>query len=289
MDSINATDIYLKDLGFSTRVIDEGRGPVVLLLHGNPDNADEWNNLIRLLQKDFRCIAPDLPGYGRTGKTFELPASYDYTAKSQAAFVDSVLAHLNIKDPVIIVVHDIGGMMGVPWAAQNIAKVRAMIYTNTVVFPYKWFTAALRWGNESFTGKLAAHLSMSVIGLNKGSLFRKIFARQHPQLNKTELDRFVNDFALNPVAKSTSLREFRKITKTEFYDGFDRMRKAIADTVPTTIIWGQGDPYIADSFASQIGASKITFLPNIGHWVPILAAEAIAKEIRLCRDGQIKS
>jgi len=39
--------------GLTVRTIDEGRGPTALLLHGNPDNADEWKPLIRDLRRDF--------------------------------------------------------------------------------------------------------------------------------------------------------------------------------------------------------------------------------------------
>jgi len=60
--------------GVSVRTIDEGHGPLLLLLHGNPDNADEWRTLIGLLKSKFRCIAPDLPGYGYPGRTYPLPA-----------------------------------------------------------------------------------------------------------------------------------------------------------------------------------------------------------------------
>ena len=91
----------------------------------------------------------------------------------------------------------------------------------------------------------------------------------------------MTDFALNPIAKDTSLREFRKVTKDEFYDGFDLMRRAIADSVPTTLLWGRSDPYIADEYAEIIGAKKTIFLPGVGHWVPIIAADSIAAEIRL--------
>jgi len=277
---MSTNNIYINGLGLITRVIDEGKGPTVLLLHGNPDNADEWRNLIDLLKDDFRCIAPDLPGYGRTGGSFALPDNFDYSAQSQVKFVDAILQQLNISGPVTLVVHDIGGMMGVPWAAQNINRLHGMIYTNTVVFPYKWFDTAYRWGSESFTGKLLARFSMLAIGLSGGNLFRKIFAKQHPQLSTAELDRFVADFALNPIAKATSLREFRKITKNEFFEGFGQMRKTIAAAAPTLTIWGRNDPYIADNFAETIASARTIYLPNVGHWVPILAADVIAKEIR---------
>jgi pimeloyl-ACP methyl ester carboxylesterase len=103
----------------SVRLIEAGSGPTVLLLHGNPDNADEWNPLIALLQDDFRCLAPDLPGYGRRGRSYALPVQYHYTRDEQVAFVDAVLDQVGIEGKITLVLHDIGGIMGVPWAARN--------------------------------------------------------------------------------------------------------------------------------------------------------------------------
>src|SRR6266849_279328 len=106
--------------GVQVRVLEEGSGPILLLLHGNPDNADEWKNLINLLKGSFRCIAPDLPGYGRRNSTYPLPESFDYSVEAQVKFVDALLAQFYIPDKITLVVHDIGGFMGVPWAARNI-------------------------------------------------------------------------------------------------------------------------------------------------------------------------
>ena len=58
--------------------------------------------MIDLLRKDFRCIAPDLPGYGRRHKTFRLPQDFDYPRKSQVAFVDDVLKALKVDGPVTL-------------------------------------------------------------------------------------------------------------------------------------------------------------------------------------------
>src|ERR1041385_2482375 len=98
--------------GIRVRTIDEGQGQTVLLLHGNPDNADEWRTLIALLKGQFRCLAPDLPGYGRQGGSYALPAHYRYTREEQIAFVDALLAALEIQGKITLVVHDIGGIMG---------------------------------------------------------------------------------------------------------------------------------------------------------------------------------
>jgi haloalkane dehalogenase len=100
--------------GVRVRVIDAGSGPTVLLLHGNPDNADEWRPLIARLRADFHCLAPDLPGYGRRGRSEPLPARYRYTREEQVAFVESLLDQLGIQGTITLVVHDIGGIMGIP-------------------------------------------------------------------------------------------------------------------------------------------------------------------------------
>ncbi|MEP7287933.1 MAG: alpha/beta hydrolase, partial [Chloroflexota bacterium] len=267
--------------GLRVRTLDDGNGPILLLLHGNPDNADEWKPLIELLRDNFRCIAPDLPGYGRQDSTYPLPASYDYSREVQISFVDDLLAQLNIPGKITLVVHDIGGIMGVPWAARHVDKLDAMIYTNTVVFPkHKWFNLAYRWGNDSSTGRPIANLSMAALGWFQGALFRRIFSRQNPQLPTLELDRFVTDFALNPIAQQTSLCEFRQITKFSFFDGYDVFLKTISDSVPTVALWGEGDPYIPTHSPEELLAQKTIVLPKVGHWVPIIAADVLAQNIR---------
>lgn len=267
--------------GIRTRTLDEGEGPVLLLLHGNPDNADEWKPLIQLLKSDFRCIAPDLPGYGRRGHTYPLPEDFDYSIKAQTGFIQALLTFLTIQEKITLVVHDIGGIMGIPWAAQHLNRLNAMVYTNTVAYPnFKWFDTAYRWGNESPSGRKIAHLSMNVIGWFHGWIFKALFTKQNPQLTSRQIERFIEDFALNPIAKDTSLCEFRQITKPDFFNGYDQMLKAISGSVPTLTIWGKDDPYVSDHFAKDLLAQKTLVLEGIGHWVPIVAADVMASEIR---------
>src|SRR5437867_6338399 len=77
---IESRTLDLAELGIRTRVLDAGQGPVVLMLHGNPDNADEWAQLIARLAGSHRCIAPDFPGYGQSP---EPPPSFSYSLADQ--------------------------------------------------------------------------------------------------------------------------------------------------------------------------------------------------------------
>jgi haloalkane dehalogenase len=55
--------------------IDEGSGPTLLLLHGNPTWAFLYRNIVKGLTDRFRCIALDYPGFGLS----TAPAGYDFT------------------------------------------------------------------------------------------------------------------------------------------------------------------------------------------------------------------
>jgi pimeloyl-ACP methyl ester carboxylesterase len=267
--------------GIRVRLIEAGSGPTVLLLHGNPDNADEWLPLMAQLAPDFRCLAPDLPGYGRRGSTYALPPEYHYSQEQQVAFVDALLDQVGIHGDITLALHDIGGIMSIPWAARNTDRLHAVIYTNTVAYPgFRWFDLAYRWGRDGPAGRGLARASMAALAWSHGQLFRRVFSRQHPQLSPSEIERFVEHFALNPIAKATTLREFRSITRADFFDGYDRMLQAISASAPTLAVWGEGDPYVPDRFASQLFARETITLPKVGHWAPIVAADALAEHIR---------
>src|SRR5262249_52749161 len=129
MDDIEERAVLIEQLGIRTRVLTAGDGPPVVMLHGNPDNADEWRPLITRLAASFRCIAPDFPGYGRSPRP---PASFSYSLVDQQRFLDLVLDQLNVTERVIVVVHDTGGMVGTAWTAANLDRVRGFVVTNTV-------------------------------------------------------------------------------------------------------------------------------------------------------------
>jgi pimeloyl-ACP methyl ester carboxylesterase len=57
----------------NVHLVEEGSGPPILFLHGNPDSADMWRAVIVSLREQFRCLAPDLPGFGRSSA----PADFD--------------------------------------------------------------------------------------------------------------------------------------------------------------------------------------------------------------------
>ncbi|MEN8198268.1 MAG: alpha/beta fold hydrolase, partial [Pseudomonadota bacterium] len=67
--------------------IDEGAGPVVLFLHGNPTSSYLWRNVIpHVVAAGYRAVAPDLIGMGSSGKP-----KIEYTFGEHAAYLDAFI------------------------------------------------------------------------------------------------------------------------------------------------------------------------------------------------------
>jgi haloalkane dehalogenase len=275
---IEARSIDLAELGIQTRVLEAGKGPTVLLLHGNPDNAEEWSLVIERLSASYRCIAPDFPGYGNSP---EPPTSFSYSLADQMRFVDAVLQAMHVTEPVILVVHDTGGMVGTAWAAANLDRIKGMVITNTVAFDgFPWFAIARQWGDTTHYGRLRSWLGMAALGLRGGALFKRIFARQCPQLDEAQLERFALSFARNRDAKRTTLRQFRQFMRPGFFRDFAAMRERILASRPCRVIWGDNDRFIPVRYAHAFGCNQVTIVPDAGHWIALTAPDALAREVK---------
>jgi haloalkane dehalogenase len=235
--------------------------------------------VIDALATRHRCIAPDLPGYGATGATFALPPGWRYTRDAQIGFVDELLAALGLGD-VTLVVHDIGGIMGVPWAARNPGRLRGVVYTNTVAYPdWQWFPLARMWGSRRLRDRARTAIMMRSLGARRGRYFMARFGAAHPRLDAAQLRRFADDFAGNPIAKATTVAQFRLLVEPGYFAGYDAMLRSIAAATPTRAVWGLGDPYVPDERAPQLLAAELDRIPDAGHWVPLIAPAEVAGAI----------
>ncbi len=92
---------------------DEGRGEVVLLIHGMGGSSNTWDSVIPLLAKKYRVIAPDLLGHGQSDK----PRG-DYSVGAFAVLLRDLLDELGITR-VTVVGHSLGGGIAMQFAHQH--------------------------------------------------------------------------------------------------------------------------------------------------------------------------
>lgn len=116
--------------GSTLAYVDEGAGPVVVFLHGNPTSSYLWRNIIpHVVKAGYRAVAPDLIGMGDSGKP-----KIDYTFDDHAAYLDAFLDGL-ATDEMTLVVHDWGSALGMRYARLNPDKVTALAFMEAIIPP----------------------------------------------------------------------------------------------------------------------------------------------------------
>jgi len=240
-----------------------GAGSPVLLLHGNPDSSRMWDDLAGRLGAHYRCIAPDLPGFGHS----DMPASFTPTLDGMAQFVEQVLEAANIPRPLDLIAHDFGGPFAFAWAVKHADAVRRIVPINTIFFSdYRWHFWAMVWRTP-----LLGELSMLL--MNKAAFAREL--RRGGKLSDAHIDR---TWALmTPRTKKAVLRLYRMSSGGNFRDWEEKFL-ALTATKPTLVIWGDNDPYIAPRFAERFNARKVVHRP-VGHWAPVEAPAECAAAI----------
>ncbi len=111
--------------------LDEGEGAPVIFVHGEPTWSFLWRKVIPPVRDaGFRCVAPDLPGFGRSDKPSDLEwYSYD----RHVAAVAALLEDLDLRGATVVV-HDWGGPIGLRLAVEHPDRIERMVILDTGLF-----------------------------------------------------------------------------------------------------------------------------------------------------------
>jgi len=251
--------------GARIRYLASGQGPPVLLLHGNPNRAEVWADLIARLEHSWRCLATDLPGFGQSG----VPRGFDGSLEGMARFVDGFLEAARIDQPVRLVVHDFGGFFGLAFAVHHPDKVAALGILNTAFFSDRRWHFFARILRTPLLGELAMAL------MNRRG-FKKEMRRSAPGLDDAEIDAVYA--GITPAAKRMALTIYRAMDADVFCGWEDELRRLTA-RVPAIVVWGDRDPYLPAVFAGRLGAHEVHHLPECGHWPHLEAPGEVAARL----------
>ena len=114
--------------------IDVGEGDPIVFLHGNPTSSYLWRNVIPYAQGLGRCLAPDLIGFGQSGKS----PRYQYRFADHAAYLDAWFDQLGLTRNLTLVVHDWGAALGFWRACRFPESIQAIVYMEAMVRPRFW-------------------------------------------------------------------------------------------------------------------------------------------------------
>jgi haloalkane dehalogenase len=251
---VAATEVKRADrLAYREAVPEADSGTPVLLVHGFPESAYMWRELMApIAASGRRAVAPDLIGYGDSPP--DRPATWERHMEALGEFVDELEL-----GRVALVVHDWGGLIGLRWACDNPGAVTAIVASNTGLFPEgKWhgFAEAMRSdkGEELMAQMsreaLAATLRASSDGFDDDAIdeYWKAFETEDGRMGILEMYRS-GDFS-----------------KLEPYRG------KLADLgVPFLALWGENDPLApiagAYRFQKEIPGARVIPVEGARHFV----------------------
>jgi haloalkane dehalogenase len=122
---------YREFEGIRLAHLDEGDGPPVLFVHGEPTWSFLWRKVIPpVVEAGHRVIAPDLPGFGRSDKPTDLDW---YTYDRHTASVAALVQELDLHDATIVV-HDWGGPIGLRIAVEQPDRIARIVVLDTGLF-----------------------------------------------------------------------------------------------------------------------------------------------------------
>lgn len=149
--------------GGELSVVDEGAGPAIVFVHGNPSWSFLYRDLILALRGKFRCVAPDHLGCGLSDRQPEPLRMVDHSRNLR-----TVLDVLGVRE-YLLVAHDWGGAIGAHQAGLSPDQVRGMVFANTAAFPLKRMPWQIRLARVPLLGRIL---------MEQGNLFATGAARQ---------------------------------------------------------------------------------------------------------------
>lgn len=281
-------EVEVRANGLDFFALEEGPedGPLVLLLHGFPELSRSWRHqLPALAAAGWRAVAPDLRGYGRSGR--EGPYDLRTLARDAAGLVRALGRHR-----AVLVGHDWGGAMA--WAsavyepevvdrlvvmncphpavlAEEIARNPQQLRRSAYVFLFQ-----LPWLPEWILTRNGA--SAIARALRGGSHAREAWPRE-------ETDRYREAF-LRPGAARAALGYYRAILRRPLSMRRDGRARPVA--APTLVVWGARDRFLGREtvdparmapYLAPGNVPTIRFLEDAGHFVQNEAPALVNAEL----------
>ena len=249
--------------------VDEGQGPAILMVHGNPTWSFYYRNLIKEFSSSHRVIAPDHIGCGMSDKPAD--EDYDYTLETRVQNLAKLVATLNLTN-ITLVVHDWGGMIGFAFATRYPELIERLVVFNTAAFHNprgQELPLSIRLCRDRFVGEwLVRGLGAFSLGANRRCCTKKKLSSAEQAAYLAPYNNWQNRRAVHRFVKDIPLTEadpaWRVVAEVEknLYKLKDK---------PMLILWGEQDFVFDDAFLKRwrefFPAASVQTFADSGHYV----------------------
>ena len=258
--------------GIRVAHVDDGEGPPVVFWHGEPTWSFLWRKVIPPVRDaGFRCIAPDLPGFGRSDKPVDLDwYSYD----RHAAFGRVLVEDLDLRGATFVV-HDWGGPVGLRVATELADRVDRLVILDTGLFTgHQRMSEA--W--QALRGFVERTEDLPISMLVDGAC-----ATDLPAEVKAAYDAPFPNAASKAGARAFPLMIPLSPDGPGAKAGQDVLAALRDDARPTLMLWADADPILdlktGRRFAEAIGRPEPEVIPGASHFLQEDQGELIGRRI----------
>jgi pimeloyl-ACP methyl ester carboxylesterase len=281
----------------SCRASGPAGAPVLVFLHGFPEAAFVWDELLEHFGTRYRCVAPNLRGFEQSSSPLEPEA---YRVKHLMADLEALIAQVSPGGAPLeaLIAHDWGGAVAWTFAAQRPQLIKRLVIVNSphpATFLRELKNNPLQQAASAYMNFLCRPDAEALLAADD---FRRMWpmftnmgaadpARKGggwltPQVREqyravwgVGLTGGCNYYRASPLRPPTSPDD--AIMKLEFTPEF------VTVNVPTLVIWAEDDsalpPSLIDGLEAYIPRMRLVRVPGATHWIVHEQPEFIAGEI----------
>ena len=263
--------------------------PSVVLLHGFPEGAFVWDEVIAGLDSVARCIAPNLRGYESSSAPVGVNA---YRAKHLVADIAGLIE--SIGAPIdLLVAHDWGGAVAWNLAAQRPDLLKRLLIVNSphpAIFLRELRNNPLQQAASAYMNFLCRPDAAERLAENDFERLWPFFTNMGgaPWLDERQraryralwrqgLDGALNYYRASPLKPPTS--------SGDAIHSLELPAALVTVTVPTTVLWGEADTALPatllDGLAAFVPRLTVRRVAGASHWIvheqPALVIDSIAQ------------
>jgi pimeloyl-ACP methyl ester carboxylesterase len=244
---------------------DEGEGNPVVFLHGIPTNSYLFREQFEAVAAERRAVAPDMIGYGNS----EMTDGFDRSIRAQEVAVRDLIDQLGFET-VDFVGHDLGGGVGLRYAARSPGAIDRLVLSNSVAYdswPIQTITdlglpeTARETSVEELQGMLDGLFRQTLMGEDHDEAF--LDGMKTPWASETGVTSVVRN------ASATNTSHTTEVDPSNV-------------TAETLLLWGTEDEFQpirwAERLEGDIDDCELVGL-EANHWVPEDRREAFTDHL----------
>jgi haloalkane dehalogenase len=264
---------YADVAGSRVHYIDEGNGPPLLLLHGNPTWSFLYREIVKGLRDRYRCIAVDHPGFGLSSP----PPGYRYTPAEHAEVLEQLVERLDLSD-VTMMVQDWGGPIGFAVATRHPERFAAFVIGNTWAWPKG------DPGTQLFSRLLGGAIGRRLI-LNRNLFVERLLPAgvRRGTLPEAVMNAYRGPFPTPASRRPTAVFPREILASRPFLAEIERRLARLRDR-PALIVWPTKDVAFGDRerrrWEELFADHRTVLLEGAGHYIQEDAADEIVTAIQ---------